>query len=187
MHRKINEMPREWPFPRKGKKFITFASHNSENSLPLLYVLRDLLKFAKTRREVRKICLKKYIKINGVERIDPLFPVQNRDIITIEKIKKNYILVLKKGKFSLEEVDSKDAKTNVVKIKGKKKLAKGKVQINLENGTNVLFSEACSCGDSVVFNFEKKKIEKILPLKKQANVEIIKGKHSLPLYRKSVV
>lgn len=177
MHRKINEMPREWPFPRKGKKYIAFASHNSKKSLPLLYVLRDLLKFARTMKEVKKICLQGDIKINQVKRIDPLFPVQTRDIVSIEKIKKNYILLIKEGKFFLEEIDSKNSSNKIIKIKNKKILSKDKIQVNLEDGTNILYSEKCYCGDSAVLDLKNRKIEKILPLKEKAIVEVIKGKH----------
>jgi len=50
--------------------------------------------------------------------------------------------------------------------------------MNLDDGQNFITKEKFSLGDSVIINTKKNTIEKILPLKEKANVEIIRGKHA---------
>lgn len=177
MYKKISEMPKEWPLARKGRKYIAVSSHNDSESIPIVFALRDVLKIAKTKREVKKICMDKNVKVNGRVRVDIAFPIQYRDILQIEKIGKTYILVRKNKRFQFEEIKNNSAKNKVVKIRGKKILGKGRVQANLQDGGNFLIKESFSCGDSAVVDFEKNSITKIIPLKTGAKVEIIKGKH----------
>ena len=175
MHKKLSEMPKEWPLPRKGKKYIAIASHQDKKGIPILFALRDVLKIATTRREARKICLEKNVKVNGKVRTDVMFPILLRDVLSLEKIGKTYVLKVENKKFNFEEI--KGTKTKIVKVVDKRLLGKEKIQANLEDGSNIITKEKFSCGDSFLMNLEKGKIEKIIPLKKGAKIEIIVGKH----------
>jgi len=177
MHKKISEMPKEWPLPRKGKKYIAVASHDNNKSIPVVFALRDLLKIAKSRREAKKICLEGNVKINNKIRKDIAFPIQLRDLLQLEKIGKNYRLVLKNKKFIFEEIKPSETGTKVVKVIGKVVLRKDKFQANLQDGRNFIMENKFSCGDSAIVDFTKDKIVKFIPLKKDSLVEIIKGKH----------
>ncbi len=177
MHNKISKMPKEWPLARKGKKYIVVSSHESSRSIPIVFAVRDMLKIAKTRREVKNICLEKQVKINGKIRTDEAFPLQPRDILTLEKIGKNYVLLQKGKKFIIEEVTGSASKTKIVKILNRKILAKDKIQANLQGGENIILKDSFSCGDSLVMDLDKNKVLKIIPLKKDTRVEVIRGKH----------
>ena len=50
--------------------------------------------------------------------------------------------------------------------------------MNLEDGSNMLYKEKFNVGDSVIVNLKTKKVDKILPLKKGAKIEVISGKHA---------
>ena len=50
-HLKRQATPKNWPVPRKGTTFI--VTPNSKG-LPVLILLRDLLKIAKDRSEVKR-------------------------------------------------------------------------------------------------------------------------------------
>ncbi|MBC8435278.1 hypothetical protein H8D91_02130 [archaeon] len=178
MHLKRSEMPKAWPIPRKGNTFIAKADHAKDQGMPLLFILRDILKLAKTKKEVRFFLLNGDVKVNNKIRKSEKFPLQVFDTISIEKLSKSYKLVIKNKKFKLEEVSGKEADKKVVKIIGKKFLADKKVQINLEDGANYLFSKDFSVGDSVVVDTKKNQIEEVLQLKKGANIEVISGKHA---------
>ena len=54
MHIKKNEMPTTWPLPRKGrgKRFIAVPSHATGKGISVLFILRDVLKIARSRKEV---------------------------------------------------------------------------------------------------------------------------------------
>jgi len=173
-------MPKAWPVPRKGKRkrFVSVPSHASSKGISLLFLLRDVLKLAKTRKEVRYMTLNGQVKVNGRERKDEDFPVQVLDVVNLEKAKLNYRLEIVNKKFSLKEISAKDAEKKIVKISGKKILAKNVIQMNLDDGQNFVSKDKFSVGDSALLNTKTNKIEKILPLKEGANVEIVMGKHA---------
>ncbi len=177
MHKKISEMPKEWPLPRKGRKYIAIASHNPKTGIPIVFALRDILKIARTRREVRKICLEGKVIVNGKSRKDIAFPIQLKDVLQLKDSGKNYVLMLKNNKLELKEISQKDSNRKIVKIRGKVLLSKDKIQVNLQDGNNFLFNKEFSCGDSAVLDLKENKISSIIPLKKGSSVEVIGGKH----------
>lgn len=118
------------------------------------------------------------VKINNKIRKDENFPVQVFDTLNLDKAKLNYRLEIVNRKFSLTEISAKDAESKIVKIFGKKILGAKKVQMNLDDGQNIVTNEKFSVGDSIVLNTKDGKIVKILPLKKGAMIEIIAGKHA---------
>ncbi len=181
MHQKRINIPKIWPIPRKGTKYLAVASHAHNKGIPLLFILRELLGIARTKKEVRYILLNSDVKVNNKVRKSEKFPVQFFDTIQLEKLNKNYRIGIEHNKFKLEEISAKEANKKIVKISGKKILSKGQVQMNLEDGQNFLLnekSEKFAVGDSALLNTKEKKIEKILQLNKNANVEVISGKHS---------
>lgn len=175
-HLKREAVPKNWPVTRKG---TTFVVKNNSKGIPVLVALRDILKVAKNRSEVKKAIHKKDLIISGKPVMDEKKSMELFDVLTIVPAKKNYRLVLSpKGKYNMEEISDKDAKSKVAKIIGKKSM-KGKLtQINLSDGRNYLSDLNCSVGDSVVVDTEKKKISKVLPIKDKSNVLVIGGKHA---------
>ncbi|MFZ5955011.1 MAG: 30S ribosomal protein S4e [Nanoarchaeota archaeon] len=178
MHQKINEMPKTWPIARKGSKYIAMSNHDKYRSVPLLFIIRDMLKLAKNRKEVKYMLLNSEIKVNNKIRKDEKFPINVLDVITLEKIKKNYRLEIVNKKFKLNEIAEKDKEEKIIKIIGKRLLAKNKVQANLEYGNNFLIKDNFSIGDSVILDTKQNKIKQILQLKEGAKVEIVSGKHA---------
>jgi ribosomal protein S4E len=179
-HIKKSTMSKTWPVPRKGKRkrFVARPSHAGNKGISLLFALRDILKIVKTRKEAKHMVFGGDVKINNNVRGDENFPIKVLDVINLEKAKKNYRLEILNRKFSLKEISDKEAEKKVVKISGRKILSGGEVQMNLEDGQNILTKEKFSVRDSVILNTKENKIDKILPLKEGANVEIISGKHA---------
>ena len=173
-------MPTSWPVPRKGKRkrFIAVPSHATKKCISLLFLLRDVLKLAKTRKEAKYMTLNGMVKVNNHARKDVNFPVQVLDTVNLERANLNYRLEIVNKKFSLAEISTKDAERKIVKIVGKKTLGIKKVQMNLDDGQNFITKEKFSVGDSIVLNTKEDKIEKILPLKEGAKIEVILGKHA---------
>lgn len=180
MHKKRQEMPKSWPVVKKGKKFLAKPSHSVSEGISILFLLRDILKIARTRKEVRFMTLNGKVKVNNKFRRDESFPLQVFDVLTLENgsDKKNYRLEIVNKKFSLKEVSDKESNKKVVKISGKKTIHKNKIQMNLEDGQNIISSEKFAVGDSAVLNTKENKIEKILALKEGANIEVVSGKHA---------
>lgn len=173
-------MPRSWPLPRKGKKerYLAVPSHAKNKGISILFILRDLLGIVKTRKEARLMTLHGDVKVNNKTRHNENFPVQVFDTVNLEKAKKNYRLEIVNRKFALKEVSSKEAETKVVKISGKKVIAKNCVQMNLDDGQNIITKEKFSVGDSAIINTKENKLQEVLALKEGANIEIVAGKHA---------
>lgn len=179
MHLKRQNIGEFWPIPKKGTKYLTVSSHNQKSSIPLIVVMRDLLKLVKNKKELKKALNEKQIKINNKEIREVGFPVSLFDVISLTHSKKNYRSVLSnKKKMIFNEVSEKDAETRIYKIIGKKILSGKLVQLNLMDGRNIISKEKVNTGDSVLFNFNENKIIKIIPLEKGKNAFIIKGKHA---------
>ena len=175
-HIKRQSAPKEWPIPRKGSKFIVKAS---SKGIPILVLLRDFLKLARTRKEVKKAIHNKNLAVCGKLVKDEKKNVELLDTITIVSSKKNYKLILsEKGKYDLEEISEKEKNQKIAKIINKKMLKEKKLQLNLSDGRNYLTEHKSKVNDSVVISFEKNKIEKFLPLKESAKVLVFDGKHA---------
>ncbi len=180
-HLKRLNAPKSWPIKKKEAIWIIRpnpGAHELANSIPLTIALRDLLKHAKTTREVKHIVYNKEVLIDGKRRKDLAYPVGLMDVISIPEIKENHRLLFnKKGKISAVKIDDKESKIKVCKIR-QKKLSKGKTQLNTTDGRNILVEkDTYKVGDSVVIEFEKQKIIQHLKLEKGALIYLTGGKH----------
>jgi small subunit ribosomal protein S4e len=174
MHQTRRGIPTTWPIPKKGTKYVAVASNSKTKAIPLVIVLRDLLKIGKTRREVRQILLDNNVSVNHKVRKNGKFPVKYLDVVQL-KGGKNYRMVIENKKFGLKE--EKNVESKIVKIVGKISLNNKRVQMNLEDGTNTLAKEKFSVGDSAVLSLKDNKVLRVLSLKEGAKVEIVSGKH----------
>jgi small subunit ribosomal protein S4e len=178
-HLKRQKVPKNWPIPRKGTAFVVKPSSNMKTGIPILIVLRDMLKICQNRREVKRALHEKNILINEKISKDEKQSVTIGDIIGIVPEKKSYKLGLKNnGKFNIEEISEKEAGKKSVKVIGKKILKGKKIQLNLIDGRNFLTDLKCSTNDSVLIDFKENKIEKCLALREKANALIFAGKHA---------
>jgi small subunit ribosomal protein S4e len=179
MHLKRQKAPKSWPIYRKGTKYIVRPTFDVRKGIPILIVLRDLLKVAQNRKEVKKIIHSRNILINNKRVLDEKNSVLLFDTITLVPQKKNYRLKLsKKGKFEVQEIKDNEKNTKIAKIVNKRILKGKKVQLNLSDGRNLLSQIQCKVNDSVLINPKEKKIEKCLPLKEKVKVVVFAGKRS---------
>ena len=83
----------------------------------------------------------------------------------------------KKGRIIVNEINEKESSIKVSKVVGKTALSKGKIQLNLHDGKNILSDIDVKVGDSVVLSLPDLKIKEVLPLKEGATIFLTKGKH----------
>ena len=179
MHLKRQKVPKNWPIERKGTAYVVRPNANFSNGIPILIIMRDMLKLAQNRKEVKKIIHSKNLLLNG-------FPVKNEknsvtlfDKITIVPSNENYKLSLsEKGKFNIEKINPGEEISKIAKIINKKVLKGKKVQLNLSDGRNFLSDIKCNVNDSVLIDLKKKKIEKCVPLQEKGRVLVFAGKHA---------
>jgi len=174
-HLKRHSVPKKWPIQRKG---TTFVVKPLSGEIPLLIVLRNMLKIAQTRKEVKRALHLKHILVNNKEIKEERQGLSLFDTITIIPSKKSYrVIVSELGKFALEEIKEAEANKKIARVMDKKALKGKKLQLNLSDGRNFISDIKCNTNDSVVVNFKEKKLEKCLPFKDGANVMIFAGKH----------
>src|SRR3989344_9677608 len=181
-HLKRLSAPKAWPINRKEKKWITKSNpgpHKLDESMPLNLIVKDLLKYAKTTREVKNILNKKEILINKKPVTEIKFPIGILDIIEIPKTKEYFLFLLnKKGKFFLKKINEKKSELKYLSIIGKKILKKNKIQINFYNGNNLITeNKDYKIGDTLLMDLKDKKIIKHLKLEKGSTVYLKKGKY----------
>jgi len=178
-HLKRYKAPKNWPIARKGKTFVVRPNANLKLGVPILIILRDMLKIAANRKEVKKAIRSEKILLNNKKIKDEKNSASIFDVISDKANKKNHRLILDKHrKFSVEEVSEKETLKKPVKIINKKILKGKKLQLNLFDGRNVLSNVKCKTNDSLLINLLDKKIEKCLELKEKANVFVFGGKHA---------
>ena len=180
-HLKRLAAPKTWHIKRKGLKFITkpkAGPHSLEAGIPISILLKDILHYGSTTREVKKILSASEIKIDGKVRKDFRFPVGIFDTIEITSINEHFRIILnKKGKLDLIKIKKEDASLKPCKIIGKT-MVRGKLQLNLFDGKNILVeSNAYKVGDTALLILPENKISKHLKLNKSSTIFLTGGKH----------
>lgn len=182
-HLKRHGMPTLWSVERKNDKFITKpnpGSHKTKYVVPVVVLLRDILGYAKTAKEVKLIIHEETagVFINGKKVTDIKSPVGIFDVFEIKKTQEKYILVFNDlGKVKLSPV--KDDLL-FLKISSKTVLPGKKCQLNFMNGFNLIVDQktfdSIKVNDTVVFDFVKKKVASVFNLKEGSFVYIFDGK-----------
>lgn len=167
-----------WPIPRKGTKYLAVASYNQYWSIPLVVVMRDILKLVRNKKELKRLINEKRIKINHKEIKETNYPVGSFDVINLNDIKKNYKATFSDNKKMIfEEISDKESETKIFKILNKRILPGKIVQFNLTNGKNIISKEKANTGDSLLLNLKENKIIKIIKMEKGGKILVVKGKH----------
>ena len=173
MHQTRNEASVRLPILRKGTKYIASGKGNPDNSVSVLIAVRDILKLANTAKEVKEMIKQKKLKVNNrIVRNDK----EEVHLFNILEADKPYRLsILPTNKFAFESVSLKDGK--LCKVVNKHLFKGNRIQLNLNDGTNLLSKEKISVGDSLYIDFSGK-ILKHIPIEKGKKALVFKGKYS---------
>ncbi|MDL2260877.1 30S ribosomal protein S4e [Methanimicrococcus sp. OttesenSCG-928-J09] len=182
MHQKRMSMPTSWRVPKKTNKWITATSpgpHNKDSSLPLVVILRDMLKIVDNSKEAKRILLERKVLVDGIARKSLKFPVGLFDVIAIPASNQYYrMLQDSKGRLYLNTIDEERAKFKVCKILNKTTVKGGKTQLNLHDGTNILATEDYKTKDTIKISLPDKAILQKLEYKVGNLAMITGGRHS---------
>ena len=180
-HLKRLAAPKTWQIRRKGLKFITKpipGPHNLELGMPLSLMMKEVLNYANTTREVKKILNSNEIKIDGKPRKDFRFPVGLFDTIEFVNTNECFRVILnRKGRIDLIKIKKEELLLKPCKIIGKT-MVRGKLQLNLYDGKNIFVDDkAYKVGDTILLSLPEQKISKHIKLDKKSTIFLVGGKH----------
>ncbi|ASJ11286.1 30S ribosomal protein S4e [Thermococcus sp. P6] len=184
-HLKRLAAPEQWYIPRKAYKWAIRprpGPHSMKTSIPLLYVVRDYLGYAKTAREARKILNEGRVLVDGKVRKDYKFPVGIMDIVSIPETGEHYrVLPNRIGKLVLHPVDEKEAAIKPLRINNKRMVKGAKVQLNLHDGSNHLVTmdvkDDYRTAYTVLMKVPEREVVKVIPFEVGAYVFVTNGKN----------
>ena len=172
-HQKRLSAPKHYPIKRKQNTYVSTikGSRSSENAIPVVLFLRDVLEYADTEKEAKEIVRKGQILRNGEPVRDIKEGVGILDIIEIKETEEIY-RGIRKGKY-IEFIPVED-KRAFTKIVGKTVQDEDYVY-RLHNGENYRTGDEYSTGNTLMF---KDETVKELELEEGSEVLVIKGKHA---------
>jgi small subunit ribosomal protein S4e len=175
-HIKRLAAPKSWPIKRKVNTWITRPNagpHNFNSSIAIGTVIKDLLDYVKNRKETKYVLSADKVAVNGKIRKDLKFPIGIMDVLTVGE--DNFRLIInKKGKLTPVAITKIESKLVLKKVLNKTYLKNKKVQVNFEDGSNLLSNEKYQTGDTVVFSDDK--VKDHLKFEKGAMIYITAGK-----------
>ncbi|MHA1226510.1 MAG: 30S ribosomal protein S4e [Candidatus Hodarchaeales archaeon] len=196
-HKKRLSAPITYPIQRKHGVF-TIRPHptrtKSELSLPLGIILREVLGYAKSLTEVKKILANGVVKVDGIVRTSYKFGVGLMDVLEIIPTGEYYRLTPYRGKrkLTIHPISKEEANLKILQIHKKKTIKKNIIQLTFHDGRNILLNpeeeysfslSELSPKDSVLFNLENKEIEQHFPFA-EGSISLIVGGHNVGLYGK---
>lgn len=144
-HLKRKPAPRFWPIHRKELVW-TFkpkpGPHPVTQCFPLALILRDILRFAKTRKEAKKIVSEGKVHVDRKVRREELFPVGLMDVMSIPDVEKSFRVLPSSRGLTCHSIEKDETTFKLCRIENKSIVKDANLQLNLHDGTNLLISIA---------------------------------------------
>ncbi len=141
-HLKALAAPRFWPILRKEYKWAVKPSpgpHPINRCFPLLIIVRDILGYAKTAREARKLIAEGHFRVDGKIRRNYKYPVGLMDVLEIVDTGETYRVIPVPVKvLGLIRIDREEAGFKLSRIENKTTVKGGHIQLNLHDGRNII-------------------------------------------------
>ncbi|MBN2881672.1 30S ribosomal protein S4e [Candidatus Woesearchaeota archaeon] len=181
-HLKRLSVPKTWQIGKKAAKFAVRpngSGHVLSQGIPIVNVFRDLLKIADNTREVRYMLFNKNVLVDGRKIKSHKFLVGLFDVISLPDYDINYRMILTdKNKIDVTEIDKKEVGIKLKTVVKKTVIAGGKIQLNFNDGSNIISDVKCAVGDSVLFEIGTKNIKEVLPVAEGAPVVLLEGQYA---------
>lgn len=178
-HLKRIRSPKSWPIARKTNKFVIRpnAGKVQDLSLPLGFVLKEIVGMCDTLREVKVLLSKRQVSVDGKVRTDYKHPVGLYEVITAGE--SSYRITLgKNGKLSVIVIDQKEKDTRLLQITSKMFIKGGKQQLGFLGGRVLIVDDAkkYNVGDSIVLDANNKIVDHV-SFTKGTLIQFIGGRH----------
>lgn len=138
----------------------TAGPHKLRESLPLIVLLRNRLKYALTYHEAKMITMQRLIKVDDKIRTEMRYPAGFMDVVTIDKTKENFRLLYDtKGRFVIHKIHKDEATYKLLRINQITKTT-GNIPVCItHDGRTIRFPDPeLKVNDTVRFDFTTGKI-----------------------------
>ena len=180
-HQKRITVPVSWPIAKKTHAWVAKSCpgpHCSEDSIPLLVVIRDMLKLVDNAREAKRILYEGKVLVDGKVQKDYKLPIGIFDVLAVPSNDQQYrMLKDEKGMFYLSTLEAGKVR-KLARIENKTFLKGKKQQLNLSDGSNKLAEGDYRVGDSLVLSLPNKEIEDRIGFEIGNLAMVVGGKHS---------
>jgi len=142
-------------------------------------LFKDVLGYCKTTKEVKSILQDKEVLVDGKRRYDYRYIIGFMDILSIPSINEHFRIVFdEKGRLVPIKIKKDETEQKIVKINGKTVMGKNKVQLNLNDGRNILVKDTkYKVGDSLLIKVPSQEIIQHIKMEKGNQAILIGGKH----------
>ncbi|MBN2014557.1 MAG: 30S ribosomal protein S4e [Candidatus Altiarchaeota archaeon] len=166
-------------YGKKPKWIVTpKGPHGIGESIPLTLIVRDILGYADNAREANRIIRNGLILVDGKTNRDPNYGVGLMDVIEIPKTNECFRVLPARKRFTLKPIKKEEAGIKPCKIIDKKVVKKGRIQLNLHDGSNILVDEDnYKTRDTVILELPDRKIKDLVKFDKGSVGIIVKGRH----------
>jgi len=177
-HLKRITIPKTWPLTRKTEVYVARpkpGKHPLGEGMSITSIMRDVLGVIHTSKEGKLLLHNQEVLVDGKRVKDHRCIVGFMDVLTIPKEGSYRVVLDSQGRLAM--VESKDPAVKLCKVIGKS-LIKGKTQLNLGDGRNVLVDkDDYKVGGSVLIEVPSQKIKDYIAFDKGALVVLTAGKH----------
>ena len=153
-HLKRLNAPRHWMLSKMDGIWAPRPSqgpHKLRESLPLILILRNRLKYALTGKETKMICMEKHVKVDGKIRTDPNYPAGFMDVVEIPKAGDQFRLIFDtKGRYVLHRISDEEKAFKLCRVKRVETTNKGIPYLVTHDGRTVRYPDPLVKADDTV-------------------------------------
>jgi small subunit ribosomal protein S4e len=178
-----------YPLLRKEYKWSVKpipGPHSIRKSIPLAILLRDVLKIADNLREAKAIINSRKVLIDGSVITEYRFPVGLMDVIYIKEAEQYFRLIPHNTEFLFPvKISENESTIKPIRIIGKTTQKRGNIQLNLEDGKNILIKvedpkakqPLVKVGSTILLDLKKKEIINSFNVEEGSYVIAMGGRH----------
>jgi small subunit ribosomal protein S4e len=151
--------------------------HKHRESMPLIVILRNKLKYALTRKEAMTICVQKLVEVDGRVRTDMNFPVGLMDVVRMDRSGDIFRMMYDvKGRFVLHKIKPAEASFKLCKVVRQELTSKAVPYIATNDGRTIRYPDPdIKANDTVKVDLKTGKVVDFIKSDLGVTVFVTKG------------